>query len=529
MQPNRKKLSKAQLICLVIGYIFTLNLFANDFKHLLSSIWVALALFILCLLIGLVHRYALKVFLALQILVASLSIFAKNNYKVTITEDILLSALTSETDLTLEMVSPKLLAWLFFTAILPILAIFFTQIKPQKYLKQLIWATSYGLLAAGLIFVIFWQQGYQFRAKGHIRDERFAEDLNYFSPVDSQYSLHRAIKAKKKMGQTYSKVEILSKSHQYQTQEDDLLVVLVIGESTRGDHLGINGYPKNTTPRLAQIDNLYSFKNATSCDTLTIHSVHCLSSPMKKSDPDRTIYQSSFGEIFQSLGYRTEIYSLQTLSQFYKYLKYDKLVSKYAVLKEQADGAKDKSLLPYAKSAIDEYHHGKKLVILHTLGSHQTYADRFDDADAAFHPYCTNPDVAKCQPQELINAYDNSVLGVDYLLASIIDELKDKKALLFYVSDHGESLGENGNYFHGKPVDIAPKEQFDIGFIVWLSDSYRQTANGQSLANNIQQHLQAEKSVSHDYVFHSLLGCAGISSTDGGIDDTLNICYNADN
>lgn len=517
-------LSKIQLSTLTVCYLFFLNAISNkSYEQVFLGLWVALLLLFLCFIFGLLHRYVLKVFLAIQLFIGSACVFAKYNYNTVITKDIILSAFTSETDLMLEMVSPKLIIWLIITGLLPIVFISFIKIKDTKYSHQLIKTVLYSAVIFAFVSINFWVQGYHFRSKGHIRDERFARDLNYFSPIDFQYSLRGAIRAHKKSKHHYANAEILSQKYHYSTQNDDLLVVFVIGESTRGDHMSINGYARDTTPKLSTIPNLYSFKNATSCDTLTIHSVHCMMSPMLKSQEDRQIHHSSVGEVLKSLGYHTEIYALQTMSEFYNYLKYDKLMTKYTILNEQKDGAKDKSLLPYAHSAIDGYQGGKKFIVLHTLGSHQTYADRFDDNDATFLPYCTNPDVAKCQPQELINAYDNSVLGVDNFLSSVIKKLQNKKAILFYVSDHGESLGENGNYFHGIATNIAPKEQLDIGFIVWFSDSYRQT-DGQAFAKNIQAHIDQATPISHDHVFHSLLGCAGVQSVDGGIDQKLNFC-----
>ena len=116
------------------------------------------------------------------------------------------------------------------------------------------------------------------------------------------------------------------------------------------------------------------------------------------------------------------------------------------------------------------------------------------------------------------------MLGVDELLAETIKSLSDKRALLIYVSDHGESLGENGDYFHGKPVNIAPKEQFSIPFVVWFSESYRQSPEGKVLAERVAQAVKDGRAVSHDNIFQTVLGCAGITSPDGGIDPHLDIC-----
>ncbi|UNU73059.1 sulfatase-like hydrolase/transferase [Moraxella nasovis] len=514
-----------QLSIIIIAYIFLLNQLHHwSFSSALHSLWVSLALLILTLSLGIFHRFILKSLLIVHVALGSIAIFAKQNYGTIITEDLMLSALISEQDLTAEMISPLFIFWFILTAVLPSIWIILVNIRSQPLsvlLKQYAFTV---FICLSMIAAFFWQQGYHFRSAGHIRDERFTQDLGYFSPVDAEYNLHRAVRASKKIQQTYANAKSLASQYHYQSQVDDLLVVFVLGESTRGDHFAINGYNKPTNPLLSKVPHLISFSHATSCDTLTINSIHCLASPMLKTQGDRNITHASFGEVMAKMGYDTEIYALQTLTGFYRYLHADTLKTKYAIVNEQSTGSKDISLIPYAKKTIENYHQGKKLLILHTLGSHQTYVDRFTNEQAVFTPYCTNPDVAQCQHQELINAYDNSVVAVDQLLGTLIDALSTKKAVLIYVSDHGESLGEHGYYFHGQPVNTAPKEQFNIPFVVWLSDSYRQTPHGRAFHHNLQQALASQTEVSHDHVFHSLLGCAGIWSDDGGIDKTLNLC-----
>lgn len=521
----KSNLTKLQLSIIIIIYLSFLNgLTHQSFTETLSTSWLVVLFGAIVLLFSITHQWLFKLFLTSQIFITSIAIFAKSQYQITITEDILLSALISENDLTAEMISLPLLGWLLLTAVVPTVWLWSVKVRSVKYYKQLLYYLLLAITFIASAFVIVNLKGYQFKQAGNIRDERFIEDLIKFSPLDALYNFNRALRAKKRMAKTYANVEILSNKFHYQSQVDDLLVVFVLGESSRGDRFAINGYSKNTTPKLAKIPNLISFRHATSCDTLTINAIHCLASPMLKSQPNREISQSSFGEVLDFLGYQTDIYSLQTLTGFYQYLHYDNVVTKYTVLNEQNFGAKDQALFPYVQQAITNYQQGKKLIIAHTLGSHQTYVDRFTKNHAIFQPYCTNPDVSNCSLVELNNAYDNSIVAVDNFLADIVQQLQDKKALFIYVSDHGESLGENGNYFHGKPVAIAPKEQFDIPFIIWFSDKYRATPEGQQLLKNLQKNFDKQLPVSHDNVFHTLLGCAGIVSNNGGIEKQLNLC-----
>jgi lipid A ethanolaminephosphotransferase len=83
--------------------------------------------------------------------------------------------------------------------------------------------------------------------------------------------------------------------------------------------------------------------------------------------------------------------------------------------------------------------------------------------------------MANAVKSELVNAYDNTILYTDYLVHSVIETLKnefpDRRSCVIFISDHGESLGEDGNYMHGLPKDMAPACQLEIPFIVWTSDN----------------------------------------------------------
>jgi len=245
-------------------------------------------------------------------------------------------------------------------------------------------------------------------------------------------------------------------------------------------------------------------------------SLPCSSTRSRVTDP-------AFSAIFRSLGYRVEIYSLQTLNAFYHYLKYDTLLSKYAIVREQKSGTRDVSLLPYVQKSIETYKKGKKLIIVHTLGSHQSYFDRIDASMEKYRPVCNSADVALCSKEALVNSYDNTIVAIDSFVSSVLAMLAEKNAMLIYLSDHGESLGEGGYYFHGKPKETAPKEQFMIPFMFWFSDSYAKTAEAEYFRKWVDT-FSLDANVSHDYLYHSILGCAGIESVDGDINGKLNFC-----
>jgi lipid A ethanolaminephosphotransferase len=130
-----------------------------------------------------------------------------------------------------------------------------------------------------------------------------------------------------------------------------------------------------------------------------------------------------------------------------------------------------------------------------------TYSKKYPPQFETFKPVCNSVELGKCSQKELINAYDNTIVYTDYILSKVIEDLKqlkEFKSTMIFVSDHGESLGEKNLYMHGLPMSIAPKEQYEIPFIVWVSDGSKQ--------------LKPNKIVSQNHVFHSVLNFLGIES-----------------
>ena len=144
----------------------------------------------------------------------------------------------------------------------------------------------------------------------------------------------------------------------------------------------------------------------------------------------------------------------------------------------------------------------KILIILHTSTSHgPTYYKKYPKRFNKFKPVCKSVELGKCTQDELINAYNNTIVYTDYILSTLIEKLKQLKqynSSMLYVSDHGESLGEKNLYMHGIPASIAPKEQLEIPFIVWLSDDTKK--------------LKQNKFLSQHNVFHSVLDFLAIDS-----------------
>ncbi|OPZ76733.1 MAG: Phosphoethanolamine transferase EptA [Alphaproteobacteria bacterium ADurb.Bin438] len=146
------------------------------------------------------------------------------------------------------------------------------------------------------------------------------------------------------------------------------------------------------------------------------------------------------------------------------------------------------------------------VIVLHTMGSHgPSYHNRYPDEFKKFVPSCDTSDIQNCSKEEIVNTYDNTILYTDFIVSSAIDILKKFNNLeigLIYVSDHGESLGENGIYLHGMPYSIAPKSQTSVPMMIWMSDNMKKYdfINYECLKDKA-----SKGQFSHDNLFHSLL------------------------
>lgn len=154
------------------------------------------------------------------------------------------------------------------------------------------------------------------------------------------------------------------------------------------------------------------------------------------------------------------------------------------------------------------------LIILHTMGSHgPTYFKRYPDKFKKFEPACDTANLQDCTQEQIINTYNNTIVYTDYIVASVIETLKkhnELQSLMLYVSDHGESLGENNIYLHGLPYAIAPDFQKKVPMILWLSQDAENSLN---IDKNCLKQQAETMDFSHDNYFHSVLRLLFIKST----------------
>ena len=312
---------------------------------------------------------------------------------------------------------------------------------------------------------------------------------------------------------------------------DDLVVVVVIGESARSSNFGLLGYERPTTPLLAAEKNLLAFK-ATACNTSTRLSLACMfvrpQAVIERGMQAPQVLEETVFSVFKKLGFSIELFAMQSEVWFYNSIKPDFYKIREVIAADPANRGKpvlDSILVAELEASMAKRPKGRQGVVLHTKGSHFSYTSRYPREFARYLPECSGVDGA-CTKQQLINSYDNSLLYTDTFLHSLMKSLTGKKAVLIYTSDHGESIDEN-RHFHATPKPLAPPEQLDVPLLFWASEPYLNANPANKKAfEQLQQTAKLPKTtLGHANLFDSMLGCLGITSNNGGIDDKYNLCH----
>lgn len=286
------------------------------------------------------------------------------------------------------------------------------------------------------------------------------------------------------------------------------VVLLVVGETARAANFQLNGYARATNPLLAKRPDVISFSQVASCGTSTAASLPCMFAKEGRSDYHSGSYEENLLDVLQRAGLAVLWIDNQsgckgvcarvpsvstTASKDSAYCAGGECMDAIMISRLDAEIAK----LPAERRAKGV------VVVLHQMGSHgPAYFKRSPPAQKIFQPECSSNTLQDCQRQSLLNAYDNSIVYTDFVLNAAIAWLQSHAATargaLLYVSDHGESLGENNLYLHGLPYAVAPEYQKHVPWIAWQAPDFGISATC----------LQARKNqaLSHDHLFHTVLG-----------------------
>jgi lipid A ethanolaminephosphotransferase len=291
------------------------------------------------------------------------------------------------------------------------------------------------------------------------------------------------------------------------TSNEKTVVILVIGEAARTMNFQLYGYYRPTNPLLTKA-GVVALKNATACATYTTAAVRCMLSNVDAGSPLSKRYEplpsylqrNGVDVIWRTRNWGEPPIAVQTYQK----------ASDLSADCPEARCAYDEILVSRLEQRIKASSRLRVLVVLHQSGSHgPAYYTQYPTEFGYFKPVCTSVQLGKCTHDELVNAYDNTILYEDYFLfrvVGVLKQLQDTAALLIYVSDHGESLGEHGMYLHGIPYSIAPDEQKEIPFIVWMSDEFIRR-KAVHIGRLESQHVHSQRDI-----FHTVMGAFSMRS-----------------
>ena len=301
-----------------------------------------------------------------------------------------------------------------------------------------------------------------------------------------------------------------------ENNEDEVYVV-ILGESTSRAHLGLYNYPRATTPELNFLkEELNIYTDVISAHPHSITSITKLLTLGNYEHPDK-IVAGSIIQLANKAGFETVWLSNQRPIGIYESLvtkialsstKSKFLTTSFGVHNKVMDGA----LLPELETVLKDHSASKKLIIIHLMGTHLSYANRYPEA---FNTFKSIPfsNYKSEEITKIINDYDNAVLYSDYVISQVIKKTKslNKKSFVLYFSDHGEELFKDYN-MAGHNEDISTKDMYDVPFLLWQSGKFKQDR---------QLTTAVDRPYMLDDLFHSLADLLEISAQEVDVERSI--------
>ena len=448
------------------------------------------------------------------VFIGGFAAYAVNTLGVLITSDQIQNLMQTDIAEARDTWSWHLLTWTLGMIVLPIIVILMMKIKPEPIIRQLLHKVIASVVSLamvlGLLFVFYVDFAAIFREnrdlKGMISPQNMiASFASYYKKKAPKENLPLVV---------YGEDAVMQKA---QATSLPKLMVLVVGETARAENFSLNGYSKNTNPKLAQQDIL-NFSQVSSCGTATAVSVPCMFSgmPRKQYEERLASHREGLLDIAQRAGYQVTWIDNNsgckgTCDRVNQFKIPEPIQQKWCKDKECFDDILIDSFKAYL-ATIPQDDNRPRLIVLHQMGSHgPAYYKRVPAQFKVFKPTCDTNAIQGCSREALLNSYDNTLLYTDYVLDTLIETLKNTtkyQSALWYLSDHGESTGESGMYLHGAPYAIAPTQQTHIPMLMWFSTVWKNQAKQQvkCLAQQGRQEL------SQDNLFPTMLSLLDVKS-----------------
>ena len=464
------------------------------------SLTLLLFTFMIFLFTLISSRYTLKPILIFTLMVSSFTSYFMNTYHVVIDSSMIQNSIQTDLHESLDLFSIKLLLYIFILGVLPSYFVYKTKLEMLNFKDALLSKVKTLLLSLLLIVIIIVSF-----SKFYTSFFREHKPLRYYTnPTYWIYAIGDYIGKNLNSGEIVVKpigldanITTANKPHK--------LVIMVVGEAVRADHFSLNGYQKETNPLLEK-ENIINFSNFSSCGTSTAVSVPCMFSVYDKSNYsykkgistqnvlDVLDHTKQVSILWRDNNSNSKGVAVRLAYEDYKNAKNNTICN---------EECRDEGMLVGLDEYIEQHSQKDILIVLHQMGNHgPAYYKRYPKEFEKFKPVCKTNQLEECSQEEISNAYDNAILYSDYFLSKTIKLLKKYKKLdtsLIYISDHGESLGENGLYLHGLPYFMAPDAQTHVGAFMWFGDDKHKS-------------IDANQQYSQDNLFHTLLGIFNVKA-----------------
>jgi lipid A ethanolaminephosphotransferase len=478
-----------------------------NFAFIASLAVLLLAVTVLLLAPFTVGR-ALQPLLIGMLLLASMTAYFMDSYQVIISSEVIESTLQTDSAESTDLLSLKLALYLGVMGILPAILVYRARIRQRPLRATLLSHLKLGGASLLVIVAVLGLFG-----NAYASFFRVHKSVRYYTnPVTPVYTALRYASDTFANHEDLPHQQIGLDAQLINAPGERRLMVLVVGETARADHFALNGYPRNTNPRLSG-RRVASFDNVWSCGTATSVSVPCMFSALDQGRYHQQQARSMDNvlDILQRAGVNVLWLDNNSDSKGVAlripYVSYrDEKVNPVCDAE-----CRDEGMLAGVRQFVSDHPTGSILVVLHQMGSHgPKYARGYPTAFEHFSPSCQSNLLEDCSEGEINNAYDNSIRYTDCFLDRVIDYLEslsgEFSTAMLYLSDHGESLGENGIFLHGFPYALAPEEQKHIPMIFWSDPGNARAQDKLADRNFVHQRF------TQDNLFHTLLGLMDVKT-----------------
>lgn len=447
-------------------------------------------------------RYVLKPACVLLFLTCAPATYTALNYGIIFDGNMLTNVMETHPAEALSYLSPSLAGAFLILGVLPSLLLLKVRVQyPRFAVSQLQRAgvLCVVLLTAGALVFGFYQQ-YSFLGRNN-------KNLNKeILPVSYLYSMGNYVK-QRYFDEEQPYVALGEGAALASTGNKPKLVFLVLGETARAKNFSALGYHRPTN-QYTDREKVLTFADVTSCGTATSYSVPCMFSNLTRKEyaPELAVNREGLLDVLKKAG--VNVTWLDNDAGCKGVCDRVRSMQISPTDSQQCDGStcRDEIFLSYARYLSMNVTEDT-LIAFHFIGSHgPLYYERYPESFRQFIPDCNRPDVENCSVEEIVNAYDNTLAYTDYVLYQLIEILEAHRdtndVAPLYISDHGESLGENNIFLHAAPYEIAPREQTHVPLQLWLPSSYAATLG---VDKGCLSAAAKNEAFSHDNFFHTVL------------------------